>query len=88
MPIQFVYTGERISEGELVASYRNPLLLEYLSQLRSVGFVEKTLRTKRTIVAAFLRWARSHQVPFTKLPTTDLGVDLLQQGLSRAPAVT
>jgi len=51
---------------------RDPLLLEYLSQLRSAGFAEKTLRTKRTIAAAFLRWARSHQVPFNKLTTTDL----------------
>jgi hypothetical protein len=57
---------------ELLASHRDPLVLEYISQLRSAGFAEKTLRTKRTIVAAFLRWARNRQVPSIALGTTDL----------------
>jgi site-specific recombinase XerD len=72
MTIQIVHTGERIPLEELLASLREPLVLEYLMQLRLAGFAEKTLRTKRTIVAAFLRWARNHQVPFSELATADL----------------
>jgi site-specific recombinase XerD len=72
MPIQIVHTGERIPMEELLASHRDPLVLDYIGQLRSAGFAEKTLRNKRTIVAAFLRWARNRQVPFTGLTTTDL----------------
>jgi site-specific recombinase XerD len=72
MPIQILHTGERIPMEELLASHRDPLVLDYISQLRSAGFAEKTLRTKRTIVAAFLRWARNRQVPCIELSMTDL----------------
>jgi site-specific recombinase XerD len=72
MPIEIVHTGERIPLEELLASHRDPLVLDYLSQLRTAGFAEKTLRTKRTIVAAFLRWARNRRVPCIELSTTDL----------------
>lgn len=72
MPIQIVHTGEQIPMEELLASHRDPLVLEYLSQLRSAGFAEKTLRDKRTLVAAFLRWSRDRRVPCLELGTTDL----------------
>jgi hypothetical protein len=72
MPIQIVHTGERIPVEELLASHRDPLVLEYISRLRSVGFAEKTLRNKRTIIAAFLRWARNRRVPSNELGTMDL----------------
>ena len=72
MPFQIVYTGERIPMEELLASHRDPLVLAYISQLRSAGFAEKTLRSKRTILAAFLRWAQNCQVPCSELSTTAL----------------
>ena len=72
MPIRIVHTGERIPMEELLASHRDPLVLEYISQLRSAGFAEKTLRNKRTIVAAFLRWSRNRRVPCSELGATDL----------------
>lgn len=72
MPFQIANTGERISMEELLASHRDPLVLEYISRLRTAGFAEKTLRSKRTIIAAFLRWARNRQVACRELGTTDL----------------
>ena len=78
MPIQIVQTGERIPMEELLASHRDPLVMEFIDRLRSAGFAEKTLRAKRTIVAAFLRWARNRRVPCHELGTTDL--DAFLQG--------
>ena len=72
MPIQIVHTGERIPMEELLDSHRDPLVLEYIGQLRSAGFAEKTLHAKRTIIAAFLRWASNRQVLCRELGPTDL----------------
>ena len=62
MPIQIVHTGERIPLEELLASHRDPLVLEYIGQLRSAGFAEKTLHAKRTIIAARRIWRLSLEV--------------------------
>ena len=56
MPIHIIHTGEQISPEELLTSHRDPLVLGFIEELRSAGFAEKTLRSKRTIVASFLRW--------------------------------
>lgn len=55
-------TQEALPASELHASLRDPLILEFLDSLRAVGFAEKTLRDKRTILAAFLRWVRQSQL--------------------------
>ncbi len=68
MPIHIIHTGEQIPLEELLTSHRDPLVLGFIEELRSAGFAEKTLRAKRTIVAAFLRWARH-----TRVDCLDLG---------------
>lgn len=62
-----LHPKEKVPLPELLASLRDPLLLDFLEHLRSAGFAEKTLRDKRSILAPFIRWVRCNHVAFLDL---------------------
>lgn len=42
----------------------------FLQHLRGAGYAERTLRKKRTVLRAFVRWAKRKQIASRRISTT------------------
>ncbi|MDP2621812.1 MAG: tyrosine-type recombinase/integrase [Hyphomicrobiales bacterium] len=59
----------------------------FLGHLRTAGYAERTLRKKRSIVAAFARWARREQIALDHLGDSDIAAFVKRSSGTRTARV-
>ena len=64
-------TTDRLEDG-MPSDLLNSHIEEFLGQLRTAGYAERTIRKKRLIVAAFARWMKLQRIALDRLVDSDI----------------